>query len=218
MTEANLSNELAELCAGVDAALDDPELKTWRERAEIIRPAMERLVGKADSVPKDKKQPYKGGAAGHLLHADPDGRYHILAVVFPEGTSSGVHFHGCWGVIGYMHGSDEETRFRPVSGCNPGEMVEVGAKVELVETSKHIWHQGDVTFLLPPEEGWHRVRNQGPGIGVSIHVLCKTPPKHPHLYWDPKSRIVLDFPFYEAEPDVWRAEVSFPDEDGPHKG
>ena len=59
----------------------------------------------------------------------------------------------------------------------------------------------------PPDEGWHRVRNPGPGTGVSVHVLCLTPPDHPHRYWDRESGAVHPFPFVEAAPDRWRAEV-----------
>lgn len=194
---------LEDLIASVDAALSDETLGSEREMADAMASAMRSLVAEPASVPDEKKQAYQGGAVGWLLHDDPEGRFHILSVVFPEGTSSGAHFHGCWGVIGYMHGGDEETRFRsPIDG-----KPHAGDEIALEEVSRHIWHQGDVTYLLPPADGWHRVRNSGPGTGVSIHVLCRHPAKHPHLYWDPQTNRVLDFPFKEPEPGVWRAEV-----------
>jgi predicted metal-dependent enzyme (double-stranded beta helix superfamily) len=106
-----------------------------------------------------------------------------------------VHHHGCWGVIGYLRGGDEETRFREVDGAPQ-------------EVSRHVWHQGDVTDLLPEEgEGWHRVRNPGPGTGVSVHVLCRTPADHPHRYWDREGGRALDFPFVEVAPRRWVARV-----------
>ena len=46
---------------------------------------------------------------------------------------------------------------------------------ELEEASRHVWHQGAVTYLLPAPTGaegegcWHRVRNPGPGVGV-VHA------------------------------------------------
>ena len=49
-------------------------------------------------------EPLEGKAVGNVLHTDEAGRFHVMAVVFPEGTSSGVHHHGCWGVIGYLQG------------------------------------------------------------------------------------------------------------------
>ncbi|HEX9969629.1 MAG TPA: hypothetical protein VGB03_05780, partial [Acidimicrobiales bacterium] len=104
--------------------------------------------------------------------------------------SSGVHHHGCWGVIGYLEGGDEETRYDDALG----------------EVSRHVWHQGDVTYLLPEQgEGWHRVRNPGPGTGVSIHVLCRLPADHPHDFYDRATGAVVPYPFVEVAPDRWRA-------------
>jgi predicted metal-dependent enzyme (double-stranded beta helix superfamily) len=180
------------LVAATDAALRDSTLRGERARCDAIRPAMEALLHDPRPVPAEACEPWEGQAVGNLLHDDPEGRFHVLAVVFPEGTSSGVHHHGCWGVIGYLRGGDEETRYHG----------------DLTEASRHVWHQGDVTYLLPEEgEGWHRVRNPGPGHGVSVHVLCMTPAEHPHRFWDRATKAVLPFPFVEVAPGRWRAEV-----------
>ncbi|HUF33519.1 MAG TPA: cysteine dioxygenase family protein [Acidimicrobiales bacterium] len=190
-----MTTSLESLVTTVDSALGDTRLTTDRARAEAMRPAMEALLADPDGVPAWAEQPHEGGAVGNLLHADPAGRFHVLAVVFPEGTSSGVHLHGCWGVIGYLRGGDEETRYVERDG-------------EPVEDSRYVWHQGDVTYLLPEEgEGWHRVRNPGPGDGVSVHVLCRTPAEHPHLFWDRDARHAVDFPFVEVAPDRWVARL-----------
>ena len=128
------------------------------------------------------------------------GRFHVLAVVFPAGTSSGVHFHGCWGLIGYLRGGDEETRFAPTPSAGGG--------VELTEVSRHVWRQGDITALLPPDDGWHRVRNPGPETGVSVHVLCMTPAEHPHQWWRRDDGQVFPFPFEEVAPGRWIARIA----------
>jgi predicted metal-dependent enzyme (double-stranded beta helix superfamily) len=199
---------LEDLVACVDGALADASLATDRARADRIRPSMAALLAASEPIPTWAEEPYEGGAVGNLLHADPGGRYHVLAVVFPEGTSSGVHHHGCWGVIGYLRGGDEETRYVERPGTGTGTD---GGGAGPVEASRHVWHQGDVTYLLPEDgEGWHRVRNPGPGTGVSVHVLCRTPADHPHLYWDREHEARLDFPFVEVAPDRWVAEVAWP--------
>lgn len=187
------------LVAATDAALVNPTLTDDRARAEAIAPALAALLAGPDPIPAAARQPLDGGAVGNLLHADPAGRFHVLAVVFPEGTSSGVHHHGCWGVIGYLQGSDEETRYRCLS--------DAGDKAKLEEASRHRWSQGDITFLLPPDEGWHRVRSAGPGDGVSVHVLCRTPADHPHRFWDRNTEAVHPYPFIEVKPGRWRSEV-----------
>src|SRR5688572_33096810 len=162
---------------------------------------MAALLAADDPVPPEAEEPFAGGAVGNLLYADPEGRYHVLAVVFPEGTSSGVHHHGCWGLIGYLRGGDEETRYRST--------VDDGSHAVVEEVSRHVWHQGDITALLPERgEGWHRVRNPGPGDGVSVHVLCMTPGEHPHRFWHRDTGAVSPFPFVEEAPGRWRARLS----------
>ena len=187
---------LDDLIAAAASALDDASLTTDRARAEAMAPAMAALIAEASPIPDWAAEPFEGGAVGNLLHADPAGRFHVLAVVFPEGTSSGVHFHGCWGVIGYLRGGDEETRFVERDGVP-------------VESDRRAWQEGDIAYLLPDEgEGWHRVRNPGPGTGVSVHVLCRTPAMHPHQYWDRTGERVLEYPFVEVAPDRWVAQVT----------
>jgi predicted metal-dependent enzyme (double-stranded beta helix superfamily) len=196
-----MSELLDGLVAAVDTALRDPSLPGDRARTEAFRPAMAALLADPDPLPAWAYEPWDGGAVGNLLHVDPEDRFHILAVVFPEGTSSGVHFHGCWGLIGYLRGGDEETRYGGVPAT-------AGETVELAETSRHVWHQGDITALLPPDDGWHRVRNPGPGVGVSVHVLCMAPAAHPHQFWRRDDGRVLPFPFVEVAPDRWVATLS----------
>lgn len=191
---------LQALAAAVDDALRDPDHRDDRARAEAMVPAMRALLASRDPVPLEAYEPLDGAAVGNLLHADPAGRFHILAVVFPEGTSSGVHHHGCWGVIGYLRGGDEETRYRATDHG--------GEAVVLEEHLRRVWHQGDITFLLPPDDGWHRVRNHGPGTAVSIHVLCRSPDEHPHSLWDRATGAVTPYPFVEVAPDRWRAQIA----------
>ena len=68
--------------------------------------------------PRQYTQPCDGGACGHLLYTDPEGEYFVISVVFPSGTSSGVHYHGAWGVIGILagHRRRDEVRARRVTG------------------------------------------------------------------------------------------------------
>jgi predicted metal-dependent enzyme (double-stranded beta helix superfamily) len=195
-----MSSALSDLVAAVEAALDDPGLADDAARTDQFRDAMAALLADPDPLPEWAYEPLDGGAVGNLVHVDEQSRFHILAVVFPEGTSSGVHFHGCWGLIGYLRGGDEETRYAP--------RVPDGERLELDEVSRHVWHQGDITALLPPIDGWHRVRNPGPGDGVSVHVLCMTPGEHPHEYWRRDDGKVLPFPFEEVAPDRWVARVA----------
>ncbi|CAN5696359.1 hypothetical protein BH24ACT3_BH24ACT3_04550 [soil metagenome] len=194
---------LRTLVAAVEAALADPTLGDDRARTAAFRRAMAALLDDPEPLPAWAHAPLPGPsgpmAVGNLVHADDRDRFHVLAVVFPEGTSSGVHRHGCWGLIGYLRGSDEETRYRRTGGAD--------GYADLEETSRHVWHRGDITALLPPDDGWHRVRNPGPGDAVSVHVLCRSPATHPHDLWRRDDGRILPFPFVELSPGRWAAHV-----------
>ena len=131
-------------------------------------------------------------------------RFHILSVVFPPGTSSGTHEHGCWGIIGYVAGLDEETRYRRVDGGTGDE----GCVLEEVERVVH--DPGTVSRLLPPDEMHHRVRNPGTVNGVSVHVLCRLPESHPHKFYDREHHRLLPYPFRVLPDALVRAEVELP--------
>lgn len=190
-------DELAEATgAALDRALDE------EATIEAVRPAMVRLLDRSgEALSNEERSGWNGEAAGHLLHADPAGRFHILSVVFPRGTSSGIHEHGCWGLIGYVQGLDEETRYRRVDGGSGAE----GCVLEEVDRVVH--EPGEISRLLPPGESFHRVRNPGDVDGVSVHVLCRLPETHPHRYWDREGRRLLPFPFRVLEGGLVRAEV-----------
>ncbi len=161
-----------------------------RKRTEAIAPYLRRWMDAPD-LTDEQRSPCEGGACGHLLHTATDGSFFIISVVFPPGTSSGVHYHGAWGVIGVLTGVDEETKYARREG--PAE-PSAGEACELEQTAKLPFPPGSITYLLPPEEGYHRVRAVGEEAGVSLHILGGTPETHPHLLCRPESRKLVDFP------------------------
>src|SRR6185295_18166669 len=81
-------------------------------RCAAITPHLQRWMDGGEALPDAYVVPCNGGACGHLLYTDPEGEFFAISVVFPPGTSSGVHYHGAWGVIGILAGTDEETKYR----------------------------------------------------------------------------------------------------------
>jgi len=203
-----VSDAVTELAQAVEAVLDAAEDRVELDEAGAIAaiwPAMERFLARADELPAVALSPdVDGGAIGHLLHADPRERFHILSVVFPPGTSSGVHEHGCWGVIGYVAGLDEETRFRRTDGGTGDD------DCVLEEVARTVHEPGTLSRLLPPEEMHHRVRNPSEVDAVSVHVLCKLPETHPHKFWDRNHHRLLPYPFHVLPGNRVRADVEPP--------
>lgn len=162
-----------------------PLLARWMERQEGLKP---RHRAPCDGRARSGGS---GRACGHLLHTAADGSFFIISVVFPPGTSSGVHYHGAWGVIGVLEGVDEETKYVRPSGS--GE-VGAGQPCELEKTAVNHFPPGSITHLLPPREGFHRVRAAAEETGVSLHILGGTPETHPHFLCESTSRKLVDFP------------------------
>jgi predicted metal-dependent enzyme (double-stranded beta helix superfamily) len=160
-------------------------------RCERITPSLRRWMDGGGDLPERYMQPCEGGACGHLLYTDPEGQFFIISVVFPPGTSSGVHYHGAWGVIGILQGTDEETKY--ARDTSPDD-VAVGQSCELRTVEKVSSPPGTITYLRPPHEGFHRVRAAGAETGVSLHILGGTPDTHPHFFCDGNTRTLTDFP------------------------
>jgi predicted metal-dependent enzyme (double-stranded beta helix superfamily) len=162
------------------------------ERCERITPHLRRWMdGEPPLLPKKYAQPCDGGACGHLLFTDPDGEFFVISVVFPSGTSSGVHYHGAWGVIGILQGTDEETKY--TRDESPAEIA-IGQGCELRTVEKIFSPAGTITYLRPPLEGFHRVRAAGEETGVSLHILGGTPDTHPHFFCNGETKTLVDFP------------------------
>jgi predicted metal-dependent enzyme (double-stranded beta helix superfamily) len=161
-------------------------------RCDQITPFLRRWMDGGDALPERFSQPCDGGACGHLVYTDPDGEFFVISVVFPRGTSSGVHYHGSWGVIGILQGVDEETKY--ARDASP-EDVGAGQPCDLRTTDKIHSPAGTITYLRPPLEGFHRVKAVGEEpAGVSLHILGGTPDTHPHFMCDGDSRKLVDFP------------------------
>lgn len=165
-----------------------------RDRVEAIKPHLTRWMERQDGLLPEHRLPCEGNrACGHLLHTARDGSFFIISVVFPPGTSSGVHYHGAWGVIGVLEGEDEETKYARTEGPSA---VDAGQDCELQKTGVYHFPPGSITHLLPPHEAFHRVRPAAAVNGVSIHILGGTAETHPHFLCEPSTRKLIDFPMH----------------------
>lgn len=179
---------LHDLAADVQRLAD--EVPDDEERVRAITPCLQRWLENPD-LTGEQRSACDGRACGHLLHTAEDGSFFIISVVFPPGTSSGVHYHGAWGVIGVLAGVDEETSYIHPDGP---EEPSAGEACELHQVAKRHFPPGSITYLLPPQQAYHRVRAVGEETGVSLHILGGTPETHPHLLCHPESRKLVDFP------------------------
>jgi predicted metal-dependent enzyme (double-stranded beta helix superfamily) len=186
MSNYDLAALVADVTAVCRGTSDD------NERCQRITPFLRRWMdGPSPLLPDIYTRPCDGAACGHLLYTDPKGEYFIISVVFPSGTSSGVHYHGAWGVIGILQGTDEETRY--ARDESPAD-VSIGQPCQLRTVDKIFSPAGTITYLKPPIEGFHRVKAAGADTGVSLHILGGTPDTHPHFFCNGDTKTLVDFP------------------------
>lgn len=91
--------------------------------------------------------------ADHLLHAETDGTFSILGLVWRPGQSTRIHDHVTWCVMGVLQGVEHEDLY-------DNQLNLVGAR----DT-----HPGEVSGFAPPGD-IHRIRNTGLRTAISLHI------------------------------------------------
>jgi predicted metal-dependent enzyme (double-stranded beta helix superfamily) len=94
----------------------------------------------------------------HLMHAEPDGSFSVVALVWRPGQITPIHDHVTWCVIGVLQGAEYEELFALRDG---------GTVLEQVGTNAGAL--GDVSGFAPPGD-IHRVRNRSAEVAISLHV------------------------------------------------
>ncbi len=137
---------------------------------EQLRPAFARLLELDGWLPKEFSRPYHksgmgGGIGQYLLFRAADRSLTLFSLVVPSGSSTPVHDHLAWGLVGLYRGEQREEMYALESG-----QVEAGtARLRLVE--ERTVHTGDFYALLPPTGDIHRVTTTSATPSISIHLL-----------------------------------------------
>lgn len=96
----------------------------------------------------------------YVLHAEPDGLFSVVALVWRPGQATPIHDHLCWCVVGVVDGVESEVIY---------ELVERDGRQGLVPTHVARNEPGEVCAFAPPGD-IHEVRNAGETTAVSLHV------------------------------------------------
>jgi len=108
-------------------------------------------------LPPERRRASHEHYVRHLVYADPDDRFSILALVWDRGQMSPVHGHHCWCAVGVYQGLLTETCYRENGGAAP------------VETGSTRHPAGTATFE-PAGPFIHRIANYSGVVAVSLHV------------------------------------------------
>ncbi|MDH6120426.1 putative metal-dependent enzyme (double-stranded beta helix superfamily) [Kitasatospora sp. GAS204A] len=149
---------LTELTAAIRTELG--AASNAEERAQRVAAALAPFLRHADLLPSAQLEPDPLRYRQHLLHAEPDGSFSVVALVWLPGQTTSVHDHTSWCVVGTYLGAEEETVYRLAVEADRTVLVPVGTTVHPA---------GAVTYVTPPGD-IHRVRNATTEKTVSIHV------------------------------------------------
>jgi 3-mercaptopropionate dioxygenase len=147
---------LDRLTAAVRTAVG--ERADWQATARLVASALERELPSPSVLTPEERAGDPERFQSHVLHAEPDGSFSIVALVWRPGQMTRIHDHVTWCVFGVIQGVEHEELFEldEHRGC----LIEAGNAVNLT---------GEVSGFAPPGD-IHRVRNVGERTAISIHI------------------------------------------------
>jgi 3-mercaptopropionate dioxygenase len=125
----------------------------WAQTAHLVADQVRAHLPGPDVLTSYQRRGRPGRPAGHVLHAEPDGTFSILGLVWRPGQTTRIHDHITWCVVGVLAGTEHEELFD--ESLNP-----VGVRVN---------HSGEVSGFAPPGD-IHRIRNAGGETAISLHI------------------------------------------------
>jgi 3-mercaptopropionate dioxygenase len=149
-------------------------VSTTRDRAETLttlEPYFSQLLKQEGWLPERFAQPNSDSVMGSsigqwLLYRAKDRSLTIFSLVIPPGSTTPIHDHLSWGLVGLYKGGQEETVYRRVDS---GEL-EGHAQLEMIDVYQV--KKGRVYHILPPDQDIHSVKATTVFTpSVSIHVM-----------------------------------------------
>lgn len=137
---------------------------------ESLKPAFGRLLSASDWLPDEFSIPYEasgmgGGIGQYLLYRSADKSLTLFSLVVPSGSSTPVHDHLAWGLVGLYQGRQHEEVYAQEHGDADAGSV----RLRLAE--ERDLAQGEFYALLPPDGDIHRVTTTSADASISIHLL-----------------------------------------------
>ncbi|HEY6415906.1 MAG TPA: cysteine dioxygenase family protein [Acidimicrobiales bacterium] len=150
-TQIRPAGRLSPLVAGIRTAVQ--RHADWTETAHLVADQLGRHLPTPDVLTPEQRRGSSDEYRSHTLHAEPDGSFSIVAVVWRPGQLTRIHDHVTWCSFVVIQGVEHEELF--------------DAELNLVGENDN--HVGDVSGFAPPGD-IHRVNNTGDETAISIHV------------------------------------------------
>lgn len=130
----------------------------WRHTAQLVADELRNHLPSPEILTDEQRVGDPDTHQSHLLHAEPDGAFSVVGLVWRPGQMTQIHDHVTWCVFGVLQGIEYEEIFTLDEG---GE--------HLIEAGDNSNGTGEVSGFAPPGD-IHRVRNVGDGTAISLHI------------------------------------------------
>ena len=144
---------------GFVAALDPLMSVAIDSRAQAVAVTLEPWLARQDLLDGCDCMPCPDRYARRLVHADPTGRFTVLALIWSPGQASPIHAHKTWCALGVHSGALSESFFQ--APCGATRTHYLSTRPRCTGTSSH--GAADPSLI-------HQIANRGDGPAVSIHV------------------------------------------------
>lgn len=140
------------------------------ERVERLKAAFGELLGASGWLPPEFAQPFAasgmgGGIGQYLLYRSQEPTLTLFSLVVPSRSSTPVHDHLAWGLVGLYQGEQREEVYA-LTGGDPD-----AGDAQLHLTEERRLRAGEFYTLLPPTDDIHRVTTTSAEDSISIHLL-----------------------------------------------
>ncbi|MGW1679613.1 cysteine dioxygenase [Saccharopolyspora sp. NPDC002376] len=130
------------------------------ESAQLVARQLEPFLARPNLLPAEYRAGDPERYRQHIVHAEPDGSFSVVALVWQPGQQTPIHDHVAWCVTGVYEGAETERRY---------ELRGQGTTARLVPTADVINGTGTACGFAPPGD-IHLVRNAEESTVISIHV------------------------------------------------
>jgi len=161
-------------------------------RVEALRPAFSRLLAADGWLPDEFARPdtasgMGGGIGQYALYRDEAGELCLFSLVVPAGSSTPVHDHLAWGLVGVYRGAQLDTTYARLDDGSDE------TKATLQVASRQTVTAGQFYTLLPPEGDIHYVKTVSETPSVSVHLLANDTGCVLRHKFDPDAGTVIAF-------------------------
>jgi predicted metal-dependent enzyme (double-stranded beta helix superfamily) len=129
---------------------------SWPETAESVAAALRGRLPGVGLLTPGQLAGAPDGYQAHLVHAEPDGSFSVVVMVWRPGQRTLVHDHLTWCVTAVLQGTEYEEVY-----ADRGDHLEAIAR--------NVNPAGTVSGFAPPGD-IHLVNNIGDTVAVSMHV------------------------------------------------